>query len=327
VPIGGEYIILDTTALSDAYISGDYSDLTDTQVETIQMASDIIDEVTTDDMSDYEKEKAIYEWLCTNVSEDDSVTIAVPDPDAADGVDRPYGVLKDRKAVCVGYATTFRLMMNMLGIDCMVVHDKYLSHSWDLVNIGDGWYFVDIYSDSVDSGSVVSYGNFNMTDEMCSENHEWNMTNLPAANSIEYCYAVMEAEELDDIYSIPTILYDKITNYEPSCILSYTLKDGITADDYATFSYMVDSLYYELEEDYDEFYISSYPCYDGDDMIALCIQYDNWSDEEADDYDDSYEDEGEIDYGKADEAVAKALGVDVDDLYDEDYEDYDEYEE
>ena len=94
-------------------------------------------------------------------------------PTAPEYSAEPYGVLEYGAAVCVGFATTFRLFMQMMDIDCMVVHNSY--HSWNLVNLDGDWYHTDIYSD-VGRGN---YANFNMTDEMCSNGHNWDNNLLP----------------------------------------------------------------------------------------------------------------------------------------------------
>ena len=130
VVIMDEYTIRSTTQISDAYLSGDTSALSDRDKETLEMAKDVLDSVITDDMSDYDKEKAIYTWLTTKLTANTGLLTVIPNTD--DGADNPYGVLKNRNPVCVGYATTFRLFMQMLGIECKVVHNLDRYHSWDL---------------------------------------------------------------------------------------------------------------------------------------------------------------------------------------------------
>ncbi len=195
VAVGGQYYIRSTLPISDAYKSGDTSALDEKQLETLNMASDVLDEIITDGMTPYEKEKAVYDWMCANLSHEGGVTVVIPT--APEYSAEPYGVLKYGAAVCVGFATTFRLFMQMMDIDCMVVHNSY--HSWDLVNLDGEWYHTDIYSD-VGSGN---YANFNMTDEMCSRGHNWDTSFFPAATGLKYCYAYMNAEELTDIYALP----------------------------------------------------------------------------------------------------------------------------
>ena len=132
VIIGGEYEIKATTNISDAYKSGSTSGLSDKDKETLDMASAVLDEIVEDGMSDYEKELAVYDWMTRNLEFDSGSLLVVPNTQA--DCDNPYGVLKYHNAVCVGYATTFRLFMQMLDIDCMVVQDS----DWARWGVGTG---------------------------------------------------------------------------------------------------------------------------------------------------------------------------------------------
>lgn len=197
VVIGGEYTIKSTKQISDAYKSGDASKLSEKDGETLDMAKAILDKIVTKDMSDYEKELAVYDWMTANIGFDDGSLEVVPDAD--NECDNPYGALKYHNAVCVGYATTFRLFMQMMDIDCMVVHDSYLSHSWDLVKLDGHWYHTDIFSDSP-SGN---YSHFNINDEVLSDSQDWNTDFFPAADGYEYNYAYINRVQCKDVYSIP----------------------------------------------------------------------------------------------------------------------------
>ena len=166
--VGETYEIKSTKNISDAYLKNDPSGLTGTDKETYDMASAVLKEVIKDNMSTYEKEKAIYDWIIDNVETGESTALQMEGTSATDAVGTPYGVLKGKKAVCVGYATTFRLLVNMIGLDCHIVHNDY--HSWDLVQLDDkGWYHVDCYSDS----SSHNYSTFNLTDAMRAQDNEW----------------------------------------------------------------------------------------------------------------------------------------------------------
>ena len=208
VAVAGEYYIRSTLPISDAYKSGDTSALDSKQLETLNMASKVLDEIITDGMTPYDKELAVYDWMCANLGHESGVTVVVPT--ASEYSAEPYGVLKYGAAVCVGFATTFRLFMQMMDIDCMVVHNSY--HSWNLVNLDGEWYHTDIYSD-VGSGD---YSNFNMTDEMCSYGHNWDTDFFPAANGLKYCYAYMNAKELSDVYTLPSLVREVLDADEVS---------------------------------------------------------------------------------------------------------------
>lgn len=196
VTIAEEYVIRSTKQISDAYLNGTEDKLNDRDKETLSMAKAVLDKIIKDGMTDYEKEEACYLWLCKEMKSDDSILTVIHDTDR--DADNPFGVLKFHNAVCVGYATTMRLFMQMLGIECMVIHSSDLIHSWDLVKLDDEWYHVDCYSDT-----TALYGNFNMDDEAADVNHDWNNQFFPAATGTKYSYAARNAVELKNIYAIP----------------------------------------------------------------------------------------------------------------------------
>ena len=128
VKIADNYEIKPTTNISDAYKSGDTSKLTDKEKETLDMAKKAIKDMKiTDSMSDFEKEKAVYDWMTKKLQQDSGALTVIPS--TQEDCDNPYGVLKYHNAVCVGYATTFRMFMQMMGIECKVEHNTCLLYT------------------------------------------------------------------------------------------------------------------------------------------------------------------------------------------------------
>ena len=105
VIIAQNYIIKSTTQISDAYQSGDTSQLSDRDRETLDMAKDVIKEIIKDNMTQFEKEEAVYQFLTKGMKATDSILTVISD--TSNDNDNPHDVLKNRSAVCVGYATTF----------------------------------------------------------------------------------------------------------------------------------------------------------------------------------------------------------------------------
>lgn len=198
-----KYEIRSTKQISDAYLNNDPSGLSDEDKETYDMAKAVLDEIITDGMSAYEKELAIYDWMVDNIGQGSGHIISMPGQNSESFT--PRDVLLNRNAVCVGYATTFRLLANMEGLEVHIVHNDY--HSWDMVKLDDGeWYQLDIYSDV--NGS--KYRNFNMTDEQARNGHEWDDSALPEAKGTKYSYAVQSAVEVKDLFEIPAKVRDII---------------------------------------------------------------------------------------------------------------------
>lgn len=223
VKIAEQYEILPTTDISDAYKSGDTSALDDKQKETLDMAKAALGEMKiTDDMTDFDKEKAVYDWMTTSLQQDRGALTVIPR--TQEDCDNPYGVLKYHNAVCVGYATTFRMFMQMLDIECMIEHNTERYHSWNLVRLDDDWYITDIYSDAGQN----NYAHFNMTDNMWSQQQNWDHDFFPAANSLKYNMIYQEKKEVDTVYDIVTAMREAMNEKKGSLMISF--KEEITED-------------------------------------------------------------------------------------------------
>lgn len=209
-----EYEIRSTTHISDAYLNGDPSGLGEEDKETYDMAAAVLDEIIKDNMSGYEKELAIYDWMVENIGQGSGHFISMPGQNTE--CFTPHDVLKNKTAVCVGYATTFRLLANMVGLEVHIVHNDY--HSWDMVKLDDGeWYQLDIYSDAYGS----KYRNFNMTDELARNGHDWDGSALPEAKGTKYSYAVQNAEQVEDLFDIPARVKEEIDGDKNSLFFKF----------------------------------------------------------------------------------------------------------
>ena len=310
VVIGGEYVIRSTKAISEAYLSGDSTALSDRDRETLDMASAVLGEIITDSMSDYEKEQAVFLWMNHNIGPDADVTVLVRTDITTDN---PHGVLSGRSAVCVGYATTFRLFMQMLGIPCMVVHDVSQVHSWDLVQIDGHWYHVDLYS-AQNEKEPLQY--LNRSDALQSAmGSTWDVSFYPAADSLERCYVYQSAEPCGDIYAIPAALHKAIDSRQPFVFLTLPPADDTLS--------LADHLLYTMEStlmgsvEYQDVMLSHAVVTDQD-ACCVYIKIDRYEYEDDDFGDDiSYEEQERID-----KAIRDSFGELTDVVYD-DYGDYD----
>ena len=268
VVIADEYTIRSTKQISDAYLNHTENTLSDKDKETLDMAKSVLDKIIKDDMTDYEKEEAVYIWLTTEMKPDTGMLTVIPTSD--EGSDDPHDVLKNRNAVCVGYATTFRLFMQMLNIECKVIHNKDLYHSWDLVKLDDEWYHVDCYSDA-DNGN---YLNFNLNDTLAQESHDWNAEFFPAATGTKYSYAAMNSVELKNIYSIPKAIRKMFAKDQK--VAAFTFREKIDKKDEPTAVGIVNSVM-EFLNGADSFYVNTNWSQndDGDYVLSVYIAYYN----------------------------------------------------
>ena len=206
VTIADQYTVRSTKDISDAYRKDRSMGLDSKQKEVLELASATLGSIVKDGMTPYEQEKAVYQWMCKNLELAQNSEVNIPI--STSQIDEPYGVLKTGSGVSVGFATTFRMFMEMLDIPCKVVHDTGFTNAWNEVQLDEDWYHVDV-------GSDIQYGNyenFNMNDAICAYKHTWDTDFFPAATGTKYCYATLKAQELKDLYKIPATVkkaYDK----------------------------------------------------------------------------------------------------------------------
>ena len=182
--------IYDTSAILDAWERGTPLFLSDYDQDIYNAAQEVLDAVLRDGMSELEKEIAVYHWIVTNVNYDwthQDVMSETPRESFT-----PYGGLVNHTAVCLGYATTFQLLMDMIGVECITVVGASSSsqedHGWNMVWLNGNWYCVDSTWDAnyreygYTRGRESEWVYFNITsDEMAFSDHQWDYDNIPEA--------------------------------------------------------------------------------------------------------------------------------------------------
>ena len=143
---------------------------------------EIINSIISDDMSELEKEQAVYKWLCLNCQYDYR-HYDIPSAAPRESYE-PYGAIINGKAVCLGYATAFQLFMDVLDIECITVVGAAFSsredHAWNMVKIGGEWYCVDATWDCGFAPSHFQF--FNVSSEyMALSDHQWDYEVYPIA--------------------------------------------------------------------------------------------------------------------------------------------------
>ena len=235
----------------EAYKTGNTDKLNAKDLFVYDKLTEVIDEVITEDMSDYEKEKAIYDWQVKWISyNSDNLN---PIIDGQNETHTPYGVFRTHNAICVGNATTFKLFMDALGIPCKIIHSTQNGeHAWNVTQLDGDWYHVDVTFDGSYNG-VPGYSYFNVPDSIKDDGSwPWDHDQIPAANGTKYCYLYTNAVVVDDFYEIPAVLRDKIE--EKTRVASFILKNnqGFTRDvaNYIANGMMVENGYLYFDDAY-----------------------------------------------------------------------------
>ena len=89
------------------------------------------------------KVKAVHDYIIKNTAYDYDNYLAnqIPKADYT-----AVGLLKNKTAVCEGYAKTFSAFMNVLNIPCKLVSGTGNGggHAWNMVKLGGKWYHIDV---------------------------------------------------------------------------------------------------------------------------------------------------------------------------------------
>lgn len=183
--------LFDSSAILEAWKSGDSSSLSREDRLVLEAAKQVLEQCVTPEMSDYEKELALYVWLTGHAIYDQSHYEKTGAPRTAY---EPYGPLVDGKGVCLGFAEAFRLLMDMVGVECITVTGAAFrnneNHAWNMVKLNGEWYCADATWDlnssiSQDGENVYRY--FNVTsDWLAMTDHQWDYDNTPEATAEDH---------------------------------------------------------------------------------------------------------------------------------------------
>lgn len=183
----------DSQAVLQAWKSGDDSALSEMNCCILNAAKDVIEQEIDDDMSEYEKELAIHDWITGWSSFDMSAFSHTPGSGSGSDSDNPYGVLIGHTGNCWGYSSTFQLFMDMLDIECITVYgtpsSSGVEHAWNMVQLDGEWYCVDVaWDDPIGGNPGHTY--FNVTSATLRKGsiHHWDEASVPEAAGTDYAY-------------------------------------------------------------------------------------------------------------------------------------------
>lgn len=172
----------------------------------------ILKEIIKPNMNDYEKEKAIRDWIVDNISYDYTYSNYYT-----------YEALTKKTVVCNGYAELFYDMAKRAGLHVIKViglANNSISiedHAWNMIEIDGIWYHVDLTWDD-----AWPFHYYNLTDEQIATDHEIK-SDWPKANTDFMKVLNIKAKENPEVF-IPLVEsmqlhkmdrnYYKISNYE-----------------------------------------------------------------------------------------------------------------
>lgn len=190
--------IYPTDDILDAYRTGVTSLLSDADKAVLEACKGAIAQAITEDMSVYDQELAIHDWMILHIQYDET---AIDGPGKEESA-TPYGAMVLGEATCLGYASSFQLIMDMLEIPAQLVigatNSSTQDHAWNMVCLEDAWYIVDVtwddplnYNISKEkiSSDMVSHRYFNVTsDFLRGADHQWDYAQIPEATGTYYSF-------------------------------------------------------------------------------------------------------------------------------------------
>lgn len=176
--------------------------------------NEILEQIS--ELSEYDAEYFVHNYL-TNFTEYTTET---------SNCDNMYGCLVENQANCEGYSSAFLYILRKLGIESTQVigsveyNGEQVGHSWNMVNIDNEYYYIDVAWDDLDpipeySDTLFHYAFFNITyDEMVAErniskNLEY-LGNLPESNALSNNYFYKTKTYATSMEEAKNILFNKI---------------------------------------------------------------------------------------------------------------------
>ncbi|RKD25968.1 hypothetical protein BEP19_03320 [Ammoniphilus oxalaticus] len=135
--------------------------------------------------SDYDKVKAIYNYVVLNTSYDYEgyITRMISNDSYTTFGTIMYGI-----AVCDGYTRTINYLLEKVGIESIYIVGITNSgglHSWNMVELDGSFYHLDVtFADtSSDKDDFVNYNYFLRNSEYLLETRTWDQSKYPAADN------------------------------------------------------------------------------------------------------------------------------------------------
>ncbi|MDD6307975.1 MAG: transglutaminase domain-containing protein [Clostridia bacterium] len=114
-------------------------------------------------MTPLEKALAVHDYFVLHYAYDYERYLNDTLPPSSFAID---GLFIDKTGVCQAYALGYMLIMQSLDIPCIFVPSYEMGHAWNMLQLGDSWYHIDVtYDDPVETElGFVSHQNF-----LCSD--------------------------------------------------------------------------------------------------------------------------------------------------------------
>jgi hypothetical protein len=204
----------------------------------------------------YRLELAAHDYLVKNIAYNES----------SETDDGAYGALTSGQAVCNGYAESFMLLCNFLGIENTAI-SGYAGgepHIWNEVKLGNDWYQVDVtWDDPVRSNfKSTDHTYFNISSADMDLDHSFETTQAPYREATGSAYTYLNQTFVESIASnsaltarLRVLISSKASSFEFTTPAELDINSAANAVGMSyAFSYKMhtytDSTYYQVNFTY-----------------------------------------------------------------------------
>ncbi|MDP4181474.1 MAG: DUF5050 domain-containing protein, partial [Bacillota bacterium] len=188
----------DHTSIKQLYLLSSSEDRIDQNLfdkfdQMQKKVKEITDSLIKPGMTDLDKEQILHDYLVTHIKYDKQNFINNTLPDDSHTA---YGALIKNIAVCDGYARSFQILLNAVGIQSQMIIGDFNSlngslstsvkngeneikwrHAWNIVKLDNKYYQVDVTADdplTQDGSDIFNHQYFNISDRQMGADHQWD---------------------------------------------------------------------------------------------------------------------------------------------------------
>ncbi len=189
----------DTSVILEAWETGEENGLSERDAAILTKCKEALEAAVEPGMTDFQKELNLHDWLVQSYY--GCYDRTVHDPTTPMGREdnlNPYGLLVRGYGICLSYASTFQLLMDLAGVECITVigasSGSSSDHAWNMVKLEGEWYCVDptwnaTYKEGLTQETMWPWQHryFNVTsDYMRETDHQWDYDAVPEAAAVRF---------------------------------------------------------------------------------------------------------------------------------------------
>jgi transglutaminase/protease-like cytokinesis protein 3 len=135
----------------------------------VNKINEVLAKCVTEGMSEKEKVKAVHDYLILHTTYEKTYYKG----NETSAAHMARYIFTEGKGVCEAYAEAFKMLMNAVGIECIMTPGEAggVGHAWNQVKVDGNWYNIDVTWDDPDDGDKIRYDYFCIPDSTISKTH------------------------------------------------------------------------------------------------------------------------------------------------------------